>query len=288
MLAIAQTPLVKGDVIDIACEDQQFQSLTFGCFDEHDASRWEERFPTADLQVDKAGYARRNQLSIWMREMECRIITRETAAFREDWLGYWDRTPQGMATYIGIDPASSDSRDADYQAIVVMGFFAGRTYLCDYFISKGKNPQELGVEFFRLVRSWKCIAAFVETISYQRVLAWYLREMMRVMNQYIVVHEVQDRRKKSDRIIQAYSGRAANGDFLIHEDHAEFMEQWVQYPAQPNPNYKGKDDLLDAGAMVITGANMPLTVEAEFSRVEESWRPEKGPDALTGMWKGAP
>jgi hypothetical protein len=227
-------------------------------------------------------------MSIWMREMECKIVTRETSAFREEWLGYWDRTPQGMATYIGIDPASSDSRDADYQAIVVMGFFAGRTYLCDYFLSKGKNPQEVGVEFFRLVRLWKCIAAFVETIAYQRVLAWFLREMMRALNQYIVIHEVQDKRRKSDRIIQAYSGRAANGDFLIHESHTEFVEQWIQYPAQPNPNYKGKDDLLDGGAMIITGVHTPVTVEAEYSRVDDSWRPEKGPDALTGTWKGAP
>lgn len=288
MLAIAQTPFVSNDVIAIACDDPQFRTLTFGCFDEGGQSRWEERLPTADLQADKEAYVRRQQTSIWMREMECRIITRETSAFNSDWLEYWDRVPQGIATYIGVDPASSDARDADYQAIAVVGFYAGRTYLCDYFLSRGKNPYEFGVEFFRLVRVWKCIAAYVESIAYQRVLAWFLKQMMREHNQYLVIHEVQDRRRKADRIIQAYSGRAANGDFLVHESHTEFIEQFAMYPANPGPSFKGKDDLLDAGAMPITGVMQPTVLEGEWTREPDWDRPEKGPNMLLPSWRGAP
>jgi len=275
-LVIAQTPNEAGDLIETCVKDPQFASLVFGCFDHEGKSRWEMMFPTEELLNDKAAYIKRNQLSIWLREMECTISSREERAFDLEWIEYWTNTPPAMAVYIAIDPASSEAETADFQAIACVGFFAGKTYLLEYSLSKGKDPEEIATEFFRLVRKWKPIAAIVESVSYQRVLAWYLRNAMARHRTYITVHEVDDRRKKSDRIIQALSGRCSSGNFFIRREHDEFIAQYSQYPAQPSKSYRGKDDLLDAVAMAITFAGGKMeAIEGDYSVIDDAYEPLK-------------
>jgi hypothetical protein len=272
-MVIAQTPLERDDLIETCCADPDWASLTQGCFGADGQSVWEERYPTETLMKEKTAHVRRNQLSLWLREMECTITSREQRAFDTDWLQYWATLPPGMAVYMAIDPASSEAETADFQAIAVVGFFGGKTYLIEYSLSKGKNPEEIGAEFMRLLRKWKPIACIVETTSYQRVLAWFLRQVMARHNHYITIHEKDDRRRKSDRIIQALSGRCSNGAFYLSEEHTEFVTQYAQYPSQPSRSYKGKDDLLDAVAMAISFVTNTdgATYEGEFSPFDDAY-----------------
>jgi Terminase RNaseH-like domain len=268
-MVIAQTPLEREDLIETCCADPDWASLTQGCFGPDGESIWEERFFTQDLINDKAAHVRRNQLSLWLREMECTISSREQRAFDTDWLQHWDTLPPGMAVYMAIDPASSEAETADFQAIAVVGFYGSKTFLIEYSLSKGKNPEEIGAEFMRLLRKWKPVACIVETTSYQRVLAWFLRQVMARHNHFITIHEKDDRRKKSDRIIQALSGRCSNEMFYIKEGMTEFLEQYAQYPASPSKSYRGKDDLLDAIAMAITFVSNTGDIEGEYSVFDE-------------------
>ena len=93
-LVMAITPQHKEDVSQLALRDSQWRSLVFPCWTKEtmelgvDAqeSSWPTLFPTAVLREDKRGAIRRNKLSVFTREMECRLTSREESAVWPSWL----------------------------------------------------------------------------------------------------------------------------------------------------------------------------------------------------------
>lgn len=273
-IVLLQTPLHRDDLVESCLRDPAWHGLRFGCFDETGESRWPEQFRTEDLLNEKQSAIRRNQLSLWMREMECKIVSSETSWFRANWLKYWDRLPDGLSIYMVIDPAPPMSeqartkgRDTDPQAMVVVGFKGPECYLLDYSLVRDANPEETVAEFFRLADKWRPLMVGVESVAYQRTLAWLLRDKMRVIGRFYVIHEIDDKRKKADRIRHALSGRASNGYLLVRAEHTDFIAQFTDYPQIKH------DDLLDAVAMAITmargGAQGGIVLEGEYERLEE-------------------
>lgn len=274
-IVLLQTPLHRDDLVEACMKDRQWASVRFGCFDEHGESRWPERWSTKELMDDKAAHIERNQRALWLREMECQLVAPELNAFRVEWLQYWDILPERnqMQVYMAIDPAPPLSEEArlkgrqnDYQAVAVIGVFRGDVYLLEYAIAQDQNPEELAVEFFRLAEKWKPRVIRVETIAYQQTLAWYLKQKMRELNKHFYIEEWKDRRKKQDRIRQAFTGRASNGGLYVHRQHIEFIDQFADYPDVRH------DDLLDAVAMAVDAAGpsaMAGDLEAEFTRLAD-------------------
>lgn len=276
-MVLLQTPLHNDDLINQCKKDATWKVVTFSCFDDNGNSRWESRFPLETLKADKQAYIARNQLSIWMREMECRVIATSRNSFDPKWIGYWDVLPAGMITVIAIDPASSDSPEADDQAIVVLGKIPGkrRIWLLDYTMHKGEMPDEAAAYVLKSMLLYQPRGIACESISYQRVLAWYLTEAMKKERRYCTVYPVQDKRNKADRIIQSFTatGLAPYGDFLIKKTHIEFVTQFTEY----GPDVEMHDDLLDACAMGIrlfseidgNGDDTGETIDGEYREVDE-------------------
>ena len=104
-MVLLQTPIARDDLINTCAMDPSWAVASFGCFDEQGESRWPTRFPTETLRREKQEYANRNQLSIWLREMECVIVGEETAFFREEWLRSYATAPElgEMAVVVAID-----------------------------------------------------------------------------------------------------------------------------------------------------------------------------------------
>ena len=65
--------------------------------------------------------------------MECVTVGGEAAYFRSEWLQFYDIPPDGMVTYIGVDPVPPPSDraivkgllDNDFECIFVLGVLAG-------------------------------------------------------------------------------------------------------------------------------------------------------------------
>lgn len=249
-MVILQTPFNSFDLISTCEKSPAWDVSTHGCFDGSGKSTWESRYPTEFLQQEKAEYVRLNKLSIWMREMECKIVSQESASFDVSWLKYWDANglPSGLTKIIAIDPASSESKDADDQVIGVVGFKGRDIYLCEYTAEKGETPEAAALTFISYLARHTIHRAAVESIAYQRVLAWFIERVMRQQKRWVVIDQVQDKRKKSDRIIQALRGPAANGHLYVSAKHSKFIEQFVSY----RPNVDMHDDVLDMVAMAIT------------------------------------
>ena len=115
-MVLLQTVLNKDDLISQTVKDPQWTSLVFSCFetgpDGKPRSRWEERFPTEDLLADKAAHIARNQLPLWLREMECKCTSEETSAFLERWLNYYETPPEKGKRCLSVDP-TPPPRDGD-------------------------------------------------------------------------------------------------------------------------------------------------------------------------------
>lgn len=241
---LLQTPLADGDLIDVASKDVSFRCKTFGCFDEQGESRWPARYPTEDLRREKQNFIQRNQLSLWMREKECKIVGDELASFRRDWLRYYDQLPVGGWYRVSVDPAISDSKDADYFAIVVWYFHGKKRFLVDYHLAKGVMPDQAIANVFNFIFKYSPRQLVVETVAYQKVLAWLLRKAMEHNRRWLPILEHDDKRRKADVILQAYLNVAPAGDLYVKKEHTEFIEAFCTW----FPGYPGHDDLLDAGA----------------------------------------
>lgn len=291
-LAHLCTPLDPRDVSSQAKESPSWHTEVFGCWtkesedldvDEQNSS-WEQRYPTKKLRQDKINAITINKYSIFAREMECKLITSEKAAFRPMWLKYYDEAPKGSTNVLAIDPTPPPSerqaanlfRDKDYEALAVVGRVKGDYYLLDYIQSRGHEPNWTITRIFELAQKWRVSTIVVESIAYQRMLKWLLEKEMQRRGVYYIVKDTKvggksDRRPKFTRITDALSGVSSNAHFFVRPEHSEFILQFCSYGL----GYRGSDDLLEAVAVAtgeLTNPYLELGVEdyAELDRqVEE-------------------
>jgi predicted phage terminase large subunit-like protein len=262
-----QTPLDAEDAVETCMKDPMWNGVRFGIFDENGNSRWESRFPTAEYKQLKASAMLQRRHRQWMREMECTIVAGEDQIFDVSRLQYWDVLPD-MFTVIAIDPASSESADADDTAIVVVGFSGPNIYILDYFAERGAMPDLIASKFFEFVWKYRPRKLAVETVAYQRVLKWYLEQEMVKRKTFVACDAVQDRRKKSDRIIQALAGALHLGLVWARPQMDKLIQQLDRYNPEVDREH---DDVIDAIAMAITSANPALRdVEAEYTVLDEA------------------
>lgn len=256
-----QTPLDREDYSCLALKDPEWVSLRVGCWTRdtensmvgQQQSAWEERYPTEDMRKLKQAYIRRNQLSIWMREYECKITSPETSLFVASWLQFYDQAPPGMIVYSGIDPVPPPSerqiqqgmQNKDYEAIVSVGRIRNDYFLLDYDLMRGHQPDWTIATFFKHGLKHRPRRWIVEAVAYQRTLAWILRKAMESQKKWYVIKEFTDQRSKYNLINDGVSGIANNKHLWVKREHADFIQQFIDYP---NVSH---DDLLNIVAIVL-------------------------------------
>lgn len=278
MMTLLQTPFHEDDCSGICMKSDLFACLCVGILTDEDDSKaessWPARWSKEEILKEKTDAIKLNKLSVWLREKMCKIVSKETAEFKEEWLKYWTVLPPA-AVFIGaIDPAPilSDAARAsnaqtDLQAIMVAAYYRGLKFIVEYKTARDQDPEAVSRELDRLGRKYHIRRWGVEGVAYQRTLKWYLeREMQAGRLKHIHIVEIPAPKGKHERIVQAHSGRASSGSLYIHESHVEFKEQYTQYP-----NVKFKD-LLDVSAMcdmTITPRQEGVVIDAEFEEVED-------------------
>lgn len=251
LMVLAQTPLSSNDLVQACCEDPQWQQMEISCFDYNEGgdliSSWPARYPLEELLASKEAYRARGMLSSWLREKEVTVINKEDAPFNKDTLVQHDNY-EGIAfekLVIAIDPASSDSVKADFQAVSVLGLKNKQPYLIAYTETKGEDVESSADAIFASVLLCRKFfglnpTVVVEGVAYQRVLAKYLVSQQKERGVYFVVKMVQDKRKKEDRIIQSLTPVSNAGAFHVLKTHTKFMMDFEAYPSIKH------DDLLDS------------------------------------------
>jgi phage terminase large subunit-like protein len=291
-MVILQTPIDAEDISQVAKKDPTFKSVRYGCWtaetedlpvDQRESS-WPALFPTELLRGERAAAAAQNKLSIFSREMECKLITPENSKFREEWLqfhgpGEEEKTPEWFEMWIEIviDPVPPPSEaqlakgleGKDFEAITAVGKKGGKYYLLETSYNRGHEPSWTVSEFFRMCNKWRPKKVLVESVAYQRTLAWLLRQAMKTAGRYWMVEEFNDKRPKPVKIVDGITGVASNRQLYIsRKDHTEFMSQYITYP---NVRH---DDVLETVAIALTslqrGGVGDTLEDHEFKETEKS------------------
>ncbi len=246
-MMLLQTGLHKQDLINSAHADPTWKTIKLGIFDDKGASVWEERFPTEEMLEKKKAFIERNQIHYWLREMECKIVSAETAAFNVKLLKHWENLPSQMTVFAGIDPARETklATRAHKAAIVFIGVADGVSYLLEYWTAKDANPEMLWQAWLTMATKWRPMVTGIETVAYQQTLEWYFNQRMLQTNTPFTVKPYDDRRRKPDRIRQAYTQRIAMGTFRTSKGHHEFNQALAEYTDDVDI------DVLDAGAIAL-------------------------------------
>lgn len=274
---ILQTPLDEDDAIEDAIKDSQFRTLAVSCFDKDGNSSWPSRWTTEELLAEKEAHTERNQLPLWMREMEVTVISSELAAWKVEWLKYWIILPEEMIHYMGVDPTPPPKEGnqvlselaatkLDDAVILDIGLYKGEIFLVEYDTSKSPNPEEFINTLFTYYLRYRPRVVSIETTLFQRMVKWYLEQEMKRRQVFMRLNPVEDKRKKQTRILQTVSGRASNRTINVHRTHTGFIEQYTRYPQVAH------DDIIDAFAIAICGINPALeygVIEGEYEHVLE-------------------
>lgn len=279
-LAMAITPQHPDDVSQQALKDPEFISRVFPCWTketmdlgvERQVSSWEERFPTDQLRKDKIGAIRRNKLSIFSREMECRLISPEQSQFRPTWLNIRElpnAAPRGGLAVLAIDPVPPPSerqmqkgmQGKDFEAHYVWMRINGEFHLCDRARNRGHEPSWTIATAFSLARKWNVARIIIDAVAYQRTLKWILEQEMKRTGIYYQVVPIADGMKKYARITGTMSGLATAGKLWVGPEHTEFVEQFNAY----GPTYAGIDDDLDASALALQDISNPYLDRLDLS-----------------------
>lgn len=274
------TPLNREDLSQKNKLSREWSNLTIGCFDENERSRWEERFATDWLREQKQDYIDKNKLSVWLREMECKIISPETATFKAERLKYWDVLPENMMTFMAIDPVPPPSELAlqrgliglDWEVLAVIGLYKGNIFVCEVAAHKGHEPEWTISEFFRLVDFWHPLRVRIETIAYQRTLKSLIEKEAAKRRRYVTINasdnstraRKRDMRKKSYRIVDGISGPLNMGRLFVNKNQSRLISQITEYPDVSH------DDEIEAVAEAINEATSgPLILEGDYMQLPD-------------------
>lgn len=271
-LVMAITPQHIEDVSQKALKDSQWTSRVFPCwtketFDlpvDEQVSIWPELHPTEELRKDKRAHIQRNELSVFCKEKECRVIAPEMSTFRPSWLQIREEaaTPRGCVAVLGIDPVPPPSPrqiakalgNKDFEAHYVWGRYNGQYHLLDMARNRGHEPSWSVATAFSLMRKWRCIRCVFDAVAYQRTLKWIFEEEMKRRGQYFSIVPIADGMAKYARITGVMSGLATQGLLWIGPEHSVFAEQFNAY----GPAYTGYDDDLDASALALEDLSNPF------------------------------
>jgi phage terminase large subunit-like protein len=254
-MVLSNTPMRPQDLIAKAEHNPDYKFRKFGIRDEAGRSRWEERFPSEEIDREEAAARRENQWAYFAREKLCWLVPDEGQFFRPSDLRFYETPPANMVTAYAIDPVPPPSAaqvaggmsSKDFEAHVIVGMTANRdVYVLEMSTSRSHHPDWSANKFFELAGKWKPIRCRVEGIAYQATLKWYLDEQMKKRGRFHVVEIYKDQRAKPIRIRQSLAGLASNGKLYVRRDMIDWLAQWETYPGCDH------DDLMDATAMAVS------------------------------------
>jgi phage terminase large subunit-like protein len=254
-MIMAQTPMKPRDIISQAEQDPEWRFRRFGIRDDAGKSRWEARFPSAQIDAEERGASARNQWALFARESLCINVPDEGQYFRESDLRFYENAPERMVIAYAIDPVPPPSAaqiesglaKKDYEAHVVVGITPDRdVYVLEYALSKNHHPDWSSTKLFELAGKWRPLRVRIHAVAYEVTLKWYFEEEMKKRGTFHVVEAWKDQRPKPIRIRQSLSALAAHGKLYVKRGMTEFLQQWAMYPGVDH------DDLLDSTATAVS------------------------------------
>ncbi len=175
--------------------------------------------------------------------------------FKPTWINYYEDIPRGCLFCTSQDPSSGDadtSSDPDYDSILTTAINPsnGHIYVVHYNRERMTPGEQVSI-LFDHYRAYKPMRYYLEAISYQRTLAYWMRRRMEHENIFFPIEEVRSHKaSKTDRIRGLQPYFAATRIF-IKKDMPELENELMSFP------HGRHDDVIDSLSM-----QLPFWVES--------------------------
>jgi predicted phage terminase large subunit-like protein len=205
-------------------------------------------------QKEWVNQQRRTHPLIFKREYMASFDSMAGLDLQGDWLQYYNKSHlegKKLFTYMGVDPAVSLSDNADHFSMALLGVeeHTGDAYLLEQYMGRIPFPEQV-----QLIQEWhlkyRPQLIGVEATAYQAA----LEQQVSRLSSMPPVLAITAKGKKSERIL-SMAPLFRIGKIKIRNDHADFINQWVDYNSSlKNPN----DDALDSVEIALRTAGVLL------------------------------
>lgn len=213
------------------------------------------------------------------QEYEASFSARESAHFKEEWMLFNDKEPDGGEFVIPVDlagfadetsKAKKGRRDNSAIAVVKVGEFEDEQGKYNWWVKDiiaGRwSLDETARKMFSAVTFNQARSFGIERGIAKQAVAQPLSDMMRKNNRYFRIEELSHGNKnKTDRILWSLEGLMENGLIRFNKGdwNAPFMDELFQFPDRLT-----RDDMVDALSYTGQLANLTYTAEWEYDDFE--------------------
>jgi predicted phage terminase large subunit-like protein len=175
----------------------------------------------------------------------------ESATFKKGWFQRFDIEDirgKEMTKVLTIDPAISLDKEADYTAMVVSGIDVfGNIFILD--IVRGHyTPNQIINKIFELNSMWSPKEIGIETVAFQKALAYTLREEMKNTHKMVPIRELKTQDRSKDQRIKGLQPSYENGKIFHRNGHpltVYLEDELMKFPRGRN------DDIIDAESYML-------------------------------------
>jgi hypothetical protein len=207
------TPIRQKSLVRVLHDADDWKSVKYKALYEEDGEKkslWPEKYSVEDLEARLESMRAIGREELWYKNYQCQLRQGDDSPIGPEDFKYWDghvetvtdgplrrhflhvthrdRTdtgdPQRLQTEevfpvtltMGVDPASSTSRRADYSTIVVVAWTKeGHAYVVDYFRER-VSPLDHAEAIYQMYQQYHPQRARVESDGYQTMLREYLND----------------------------------------------------------------------------------------------------------------
>lgn len=282
-IAVIGTPQHQRCMVEILKEMDGWVNMHFAPDMDNGKALWEEWQPIEKLQKKKKELESIARVSVFYREYLCQIIGDEDQLFSEQYLKYHDydyfiddegqhfltnendkQIPVNI--FMGVDPASSIRKTADYSVIMPIAVDKeNNRYVLPYY-RKRATPMKLAESIIQYFKMYKPSKVRIESVGYQEMLREYLRTRCEEENIFISGLEIKEapRTSKSSRL-ETMEPYFAQGKMYIKKDMLDLKDELLLYP-------RGKhDDLLDGMYYAMKGMYKPSHEEKAENKKSDTY-----------------
>ena len=279
-IAIIGTPQHQRCMVETLKEMNGWTNMHFAPDLDNGIALWEEWHPIEKLKKKKDELASINRVSVFYREYLCQIVGDEDQLFKEEYLQYYDAEffldaenkafmrfaddeDRPVNVFMGVDPASSTRRTADYSTIVAVAIDnSNNRYVLPYY-RKRATPLDLAESIIDYYNTYKPQKTRIESVGYQEMLREYLRRRCDEEGLFIPGLEIKERPRtaKSYRL-ETMQPFMAQKKLYIQKDMQELKDELLLYPRGRN------DDLLDGLYYATKNVYSPYHTEISEEKVK--------------------
>lgn len=241
------------DLVNHILEDRelkdQFDIMIRQCYVEDGEPYFPTRFPKESLEN-----IRKSQGSyVFSAQYLNDPIDDSTAMFKKSYFRYWETLPPNLHRFTLVDPAISQSKGADFSAIITVGMSKNK----DIYVMRAERdrftPSQLVDKIFRAVEQDKPRLVGVELVAFQQILGFNIRQEMQKRNKYFSIKELKPgKRSKESRIgVYGLQPRFEAGKVYMRKEMTDLEDELLRFPKGAH------DDLLDALAYSLDIASFP-------------------------------